>query len=146
MKYIKIYESFMQMSSPSLQELKSLIESGIKSGIKTPIYLESDGETPGLVKFLSELMEEKSQEMIIVNPDQITIAELTKSFPKQNPIDKGGIIFIEGIENSNPEAKQMIFDKILDGLIPPVWQVIIKGPSIGMDQTILNNFKRLKLK
>jgi hypothetical protein len=74
MKYIKIYESFVQMSTHVLDEIKSMIEYGIESGIKPPIYLEANQETPGLVKFLSELLDEKSMDMMIINPDQMSLS------------------------------------------------------------------------
>ena len=145
MKYIKIYESFVQMSTPVLAEIKSMIESGIESGIKTPIYLEASQETPGLVKFLSELLDEKSMDMMIINPDQLSLSELKDSFPKENPMDKGGIIFIEGMEEAKPENKKMVFDKILDGSIPPVWHIIAKGPANTQDNDSLANFTKVKL-
>ena len=145
MKYIKIYESFVQISTSILDEIKSMIEYGIESGIKPPIYLESDQETPGLVKFISELLDEKSMDMMIINLDQMSLAELKDSFPKENPMDKGGIIFIEGIEEAKPENKKMIFDKIADGTIPEVWQIVAKGPSTVNDKEIVDNFTRVKL-
>jgi hypothetical protein len=60
-------------------------------------------------------------------------------------MDKGGIIFIEGMEEAKPENKKMIFDKILDGSIPPVWHIVAKGPANTQDKDILANFTMVKL-
>ena len=145
MKYIKIYESFIQASPSALNNLKSAIESGIESEVKTPIYLDSNQETPGLVKFLSELVGDKSMDMTIINLDQMTLSELKDAFPKENAMDKGGIIFIDGIGQARPENKKMLFDKISEGSIPSVWQVIVNGPSKQEDKDSLKSFTVVKI-
>ena len=145
MKYIKIYESFIQASPSALNNLKSAIESGIESEVKTPIYLDSSQETPGLVKFLSELVGDKSMDMTIINLDQMTLSELKDAFPKENTMDKGGIIFIDGIGQARPENKKMLFDKISEGSIPSVWQVIVNGPSKQEDKDSLKSFTVVKI-
>ena len=111
MKYIKIYESFAQANPTSLDKIKSEIESGIESEVKPPIYLDSSQETPGLVKFLSELVGDKLMDMMIINLDQLSLQELKDSFPKEVPMDKGGIIFIDGIGQARPENKKMLSKK-----------------------------------
>jgi hypothetical protein len=145
MKYIKIYESFIQANPSALNNLKSTIESGIESEVKPPIYLDSSQETPGLVKFLSELIGDKLMDMMIINLDQLSLQELRDSFPKEVPMDKGGIIFIDGIGQARPENKKMLFDKILDGSIPPVWQIIVNGPSKQEDKDSLKSFTVVKI-
>ena len=145
MKYIKIYESFAQANPTSLDKIKSEIESGIESEVKPPIYLDSSQETPGLVKFLSELIGDKLMDMMIINLDQLSLQELRDSFPKEVPMDKGGIIFIDGIGQARPENKKMLFDKILDGSIPSVWQVIVNGPSKQEDKDSLKSFTVVKI-
>jgi hypothetical protein len=145
MKYIKIYESFIQANPSALNNLKSTIESGIESEVKPPIYLDSSQETPGLVKFLSELIGDKLMDMMIINLDQLSLQELRDSFPKEVPMDKGGIIFIDGIGQARPENKKMLFDKILDGSIPPVWQIIVNGPSKQEDKDSLESFTVVKI-
>jgi hypothetical protein len=145
MKYIKIYESFAQANPTSLDKIKSEIESGIESEVKPPIYLDSSQETPGLVKFLSELVGDKLMDMMIINLDQLSLQELKDSFPKEVPMDKGGIIFIDGIGQARPENKKMLFDKILDGSIPPVWQIIVNGPSKQEDKDSLKSFTVVKI-
>jgi hypothetical protein len=145
MKYIKIYESFIQANPSALNNLKSTIESGIESEVKPPIYLDSNQETPGLVKFLSELIGDKLMDMMIINLDQLSLQELRDSFPKEVPMDKGGIIFIDGIGQARPENKKMLFDKILDGSIPPVWQIIVNGPSKQEDKDSLESFTVVKI-
>ena len=145
MKYIKIYESFAQANPTSLDKIKSEIESGIESEVKPPIYLDSSQETPGLVKFLSELIGDKLMDMMIINLDQLSLQELKDSFPKEVPMDKGGIIFIDGIGQARPENKKMLFDKILDGSIPPVWQIIVNGPSKQEDKDSLKSFTVVKI-
>jgi hypothetical protein len=145
MKYIKIYESFIQANPSALINLKSTIESGIESEVKPPIYLDSSQETPGLVKFLSELIGDKLMDMMIINLDQLSLQELRDSFPKEVPMDKGGIIFIDGIGQARPENKKMLFDKILDGSIPPVWQIIVNGPSKQEDKDSLESFTVVKI-
>jgi hypothetical protein len=145
MKYIKIYESFAQANPTSLDKIKSEIESGIESEVKPPIYLDSSQETPGLVKFLSELIGDKLMDMMIINLDQLSLQELRDSFPKEAPMDKGGIIFIDGIGQARPENKKMLFDKILDGSIPPVWQIIVNGPSKQEDKDSLKSFTVVKI-
>jgi hypothetical protein len=145
MKYIKIYESFVQMNPSTLGKVKSMIESAMKSTVKLPIYLEGDQETPGLVKFISEMVGENLMDMMVINLDQLSLAELEDSFPKESPMDKGGILFIEGMEEARPENKKMLFDKIADGTIPAVWQIVVKGPSTVNDKEIVDNFTRVKL-
>jgi hypothetical protein len=145
MKYIKIYESFIQANPSALNNLKSTIESGIESEVKPPIYLDSSQETPVLVKFLSELIGDKLMDMMIINLDQLSLQELRDSFPKEVPMDKGGIIFIDGIGQARPENKKMLFDKILDGSIPPVWQIIVNGPSKQEDKDSLESFTVVKI-
>jgi hypothetical protein len=145
MKYIKIYESFAQANPTSLDKIKLEIESGIESEVKPPIYLDSSQETPGLVKFLSELIGDKLMDMMIINLDQLSLQELKDSFPKEVPMDKGGIIFIDGIGQARPENKKMLFDKILDGSIPPVWQIIVNGPSKQEDKDSLKSFTVVKI-
>jgi hypothetical protein len=145
MKYIKIYESFIQANPLVLDNLKSTIESGIESEVKTPIYLDSSQETPGLVKFLSELVGDKSMDMMIINLDQMSLSELKDAFPKETPMDKGGIIFIDGIGQARPENKKMLFDKISEGSIPSVWQIIVNGPSKQEDKNSLKSFTVVKI-
>jgi hypothetical protein len=88
---------------------------------------------------------DKLMDMMIINLDQLSLQELRDSFPKEVPMDKGGIIFIDGIGQARPENKKMLFDKILDGSIPPVWQIIVNGPSKQEDKDSLESFTVVKI-
>jgi len=138
MKYIKVYESYNETPIFGIGQLEKLINTGLTTEPKTPIVLVTKEEKPGLTKFLTEMTEEVQQDMIYINLDsKMGPVEVLPLFPVDNGLDEeGGMIFIEGVENSSPSIKTKVFGlssrpgKITDGSIPSKWLVVIKTPSV----------------
>jgi hypothetical protein len=138
MKYIKVYESYNETTIFGIDQLKKLIKTGLTTEPKTPIVLVTKEEKPGLTKLLTEMTEEVQQDMIYINLDsKMGPVDVLPLFPEDNGLDEeGGMIFLEGIEDSSPSIKAKVFGfsyrpgKITDGSIPSKWLVVIKTPSV----------------
>ena len=138
MKYIKVYESYNETTIFGIGQLNKLIKTGLTTEPKTPIVLVTKEEKPGLTKLLTEMTEEVQQDMIYINLDsKMGPVDVLPLFPEDNGLDEeGGMIFIEGVENSSPSIKYKVFGistkpgKLVDGTLPSKWLVVIKTPSV----------------
>lgn len=138
MKYIKVYESYNETTIFGIGQLKKIIMTGLTTEPKVPIVLVTKEEKPGLTKLLTEMTEEVQQDMIYINLDsKMGPVDVLPLFPEDNGIDEeGGMIFLEGIEDSSPSIKNQVFGlssrpgKMTDGSIPSKWLVVIKTPSV----------------